>query len=80
MPGLQFNAHLTHPGDIVFEHACKLGLEGIVSKRLGSLITQADRRTGSSSRTRRHLQSGGRLKRTGAGVAGDDYPHPAPHP
>jgi len=22
--------------DIVFEHACKMGLEGIVSKRLGS--------------------------------------------
>jgi len=36
LPGAQFNAHLTHPGDIVFEHACKMGLEGIVSKRLGS--------------------------------------------
>jgi bifunctional non-homologous end joining protein LigD len=24
-------------GDILFEHACKLGREGIVSKRLGSL-------------------------------------------
>ena len=36
VPGVQFNAHLTHPGDIVFEHACKMGLEGIVSKRLGS--------------------------------------------
>jgi ATP-dependent DNA ligase len=23
-------------GDIVFRHACKMGLEGIVSKRLGS--------------------------------------------
>jgi bifunctional non-homologous end joining protein LigD len=23
-------------GDILFEHACKLGCEGIVSKRLGS--------------------------------------------
>jgi bifunctional non-homologous end joining protein LigD len=34
--GLQFNQHLEHPGDIVFRHACKLGLEGIVSKRLGS--------------------------------------------
>jgi bifunctional non-homologous end joining protein LigD len=33
---VQFNAHLTHPGDIVFENACKMGLEGIVSKRLGS--------------------------------------------
>ena len=35
LPGVQFNAHLTHPGDIVFAHACKMGLEGIVSKRLG---------------------------------------------
>jgi bifunctional non-homologous end joining protein LigD len=35
-PGLQFNQHLAHPGDIVFRHACKLGFEGIVSKRLGS--------------------------------------------
>jgi hypothetical protein len=35
LPGL-FNQHLTHPGDIVFRHACAMGLEGIVSKRLGS--------------------------------------------
>ena len=34
--GLQFNQHLAHPGDLVFRHACKLGFEGIVSKRLGS--------------------------------------------
>jgi ATP-dependent DNA ligase len=34
--GLQFNEHITVPGDIVLRHACKLGLEGIVSKRLGS--------------------------------------------
>jgi hypothetical protein len=33
--GLQFNQHLEHHGDIVFRHACKMGLEGIVSKRLG---------------------------------------------
>ena len=36
LPGVQFNAHLAHSGDIVFEHACKMGLEGIVTKRLGS--------------------------------------------
>jgi bifunctional non-homologous end joining protein LigD len=36
-PGLQFNDHLEHEdGDVVFRHACKMGLEGIVSKRLGS--------------------------------------------
>jgi bifunctional non-homologous end joining protein LigD len=34
--GMQFNQHLAHPGDIVFAHACKMDLEGIVSKRLGS--------------------------------------------
>jgi bifunctional non-homologous end joining protein LigD len=35
-PGLQLNAHLDEPGDVVFRHACKLGLKGIVSKRRGS--------------------------------------------
>jgi bifunctional non-homologous end joining protein LigD len=34
--GLQLNEHISEPGDIVFRHACKLGVEGIVSKRLGS--------------------------------------------
>jgi bifunctional non-homologous end joining protein LigD len=33
---LQFNDHIAEPGDIVFRHACKLGFEDIVSKRLGS--------------------------------------------
>ena len=36
-PGIAFKAHYIVDGDIVFEHACKLGCEGIVSKRLGSL-------------------------------------------
>ena len=36
-PGVRLNEHLEHPeGDVVFQHACKMGLEGIVSKRLGS--------------------------------------------
>ena len=34
--GLRFNEHLEGEGPTVFAHACKLGLEGIVSKRLGS--------------------------------------------
>src|SRR5262245_4371055 len=34
--GLQFNDQIAEPGDVVFRHACKMGLEGIVSKRLGS--------------------------------------------
>jgi bifunctional non-homologous end joining protein LigD len=36
LPGLRLNEHLAHPGDLVFRHACAMGLEGIVSKRLGS--------------------------------------------
>ena len=35
-PGVRLNEHLEHPeGAVVFQHACKMGLEGIVSKRLG---------------------------------------------
>jgi bifunctional non-homologous end joining protein LigD len=35
--GIRFNEHCDDlPADIVFRHACKLGFEGIVSKRLGS--------------------------------------------
>ncbi len=36
MSGIAFNAHYIVDGDIVYEHAGKLGCEGIVSKRLGS--------------------------------------------
>jgi bifunctional non-homologous end joining protein LigD len=34
--GLQVNDHIVEAGDVVFRHACQLGYEGIVSKRLGS--------------------------------------------
>jgi bifunctional non-homologous end joining protein LigD len=34
--GLQLSEHIEHEVAIAFEHACKLGLEGIVSKRRGS--------------------------------------------
>jgi hypothetical protein len=35
--GVRLNEHLEHPdGLTVFQHACRMGLEGIVSKRLGS--------------------------------------------
>ena len=36
-PGVRLNEHLAHDcGVTVFQHACQLGCEGIVSKRLGS--------------------------------------------
>ena len=34
--GIRFNEHLESDGETVFRHACKLGLEGIVSKRKDS--------------------------------------------
>ena len=34
--GLQLCDHIDQPGNVVFAHACQLGCEGIVSKRLGS--------------------------------------------
>jgi len=35
-PGIRFNEHIDGDGPTIFAHACKMGLEGIVSKRLGS--------------------------------------------
>jgi ATP-dependent DNA ligase len=35
--GIAFNRHYDCDGAIIFKHACALGCEGIVSKRLGSL-------------------------------------------
>jgi bifunctional non-homologous end joining protein LigD len=34
--GIAFNKHFDVEGAVVFRHTCKLGCEGIVSKRLGS--------------------------------------------
>ena len=61
------NEHMEHPeGGVVFQHACKMGLEGFVSKRLGSRYRSGDRRTGSNSRTPTHPRRSGRRKRIGA--------------
>src|SRR5262249_16759375 len=35
-PGIRFNEHMEGDGPTVFAHACKIGLEGIVSKRKDS--------------------------------------------
>jgi bifunctional non-homologous end joining protein LigD len=35
-PGIAFNKHFEIEGSVLFHHACKLGCEGIVSKRVGS--------------------------------------------
>ena len=39
-PGLRFTEHMDEEdGRLVFQHACKLGLEGIVSKRCDSFYS-----------------------------------------
>jgi bifunctional non-homologous end joining protein LigD len=35
-PGLRWNEHIEGDGETIFRHACKLGLEGIVSQRKDS--------------------------------------------
>ena len=45
--GVRLNEHLEHDcGLTVFQHACELGCEGIVSKRLGSRYRSGARRIG----------------------------------
>ena len=47
-PGVRFNEHIEcDDGEIVFRHACEMGLEGIVSKRRDSPTAAADHPTGS---------------------------------
>src|SRR3954452_8604085 len=56
-PGVCLNEHLEHPeGAVVFQHACKMGLEGIVSKMLARVTNLGVRQTGSSLRTRTRLR------------------------
>jgi bifunctional non-homologous end joining protein LigD len=66
--GLQFNEHIAEPGDVVFRHACKLGFEDIVSKRLGSRY-----RSGRSRDWIKMKNPACKAVRREAG--GDDRPH-----
>jgi len=51
-PGLRFNEHIEADGPTVFAHACKMGLEGIVSKRKDSPYRSGRSRIGSNRRIR----------------------------
>ena len=52
--GIRFNEHMEGDGEIVFRHACKLGLEGIVSKRKDSAY-RSGRRRGDRMRRREFI-------------------------
>ena len=64
-PGILFNEHMEGDGPIVFQHACKLGLEGIVSKRKDSRYVSGRTPPGSSRRIRTRLLLGVKLKKIG---------------
>ena len=55
---VQFSEALTAEGAIVFAHACKLGLEGIVSKRAGSLYRSGPSRNWLKSKNPAFLRTG----------------------
>jgi DNA ligase D-like protein (predicted ligase) len=42
-PGLQFNGHETGEGEVVRQHACKLGFEGVVSKTIDAPYAPGNR-------------------------------------
>jgi bifunctional non-homologous end joining protein LigD len=44
--GIRFVEHMAGDGPIIFEHACRMALEGIVSKRRARGISQGARETG----------------------------------
>jgi bifunctional non-homologous end joining protein LigD len=60
--GIVVNEVFEGDGDILFGHACKLGCEGIVSKRLGWLA----RPIGSRSKTRKRQRLSGKPRWIGA--------------
>ena len=47
-PGIMLNATFEESGDMVFKHACALGCEGVVSKRLGSRYRSVHRMANSA--------------------------------
>src|SRR5215475_886232 len=42
--GILFNEHIAEDGPVVFAHACQLGAEGIVSKKVDSTYRSGPRR------------------------------------
>jgi hypothetical protein len=51
--GIQYVEHAEGHGDRLFEAVCRLGLEGIVSKKLDAPYCSGRRKPGSKSKTRR---------------------------
>jgi len=68
-PGLRLNEHIEAEGPTVFAHACKMGLEGIVSKRKDDRYRSGRSPDWIKARIRRARRCGARRRRDGAGEA-----------
>jgi bifunctional non-homologous end joining protein LigD len=77
-PGIRFNEHIeSEDGEVVFRHACKLGLEGIVSKRKGSRYTSGRSRHWVKSKNPAAPAVKREAEEAGAGEGGGDDLHHA---
>ena len=72
--GVQFSEALAAEGAVVFAHACKLGLEGIVSKRLGAPYSSGRCRSWLKSKNRRLCGGEGMPRRIGSHSLGEFPP------
>ena len=70
--GLRFNEHIEGDGPTVFAHACKMGLEGIVSKRKDSMYRSGRSPDWLKSKNPAAPAVKRESKKTGVG----DAPHP----
>jgi hypothetical protein len=66
--GIVFNEHTDEDGAVVFRHACKLGFEGIVSKRLASPYRSGPSRDWARSGIRTARRCGGLGRDDGNGL------------
>jgi bifunctional non-homologous end joining protein LigD len=70
--GMRFSEHLEGDGAIIFQHACMMGLEGIVSKRRDSLYSSGRSSHWIKSKNPNARRSGAKRKRIG--VDKHDFP------
>jgi bifunctional non-homologous end joining protein LigD len=71
-PGIRFNEHIEGDGPTAFAHACKLGLEGIVSKRKGSTYRSGRSPDWLKMKNPSAAAASGRPRRIGAKRNGDN--------
>ena len=70
-PGIAFNRHFEVDGTVVYEQACALGCEGIVSKRLGSPYRSGRADSWIKVKNRQHRPPSASMRKIGASEGHD---------